>query len=68
MQLNYLFHLDLKVVFYLASPASLQRFTFFLLGLGDLDDSAIFKSCFEYFSNDSFHMPKNIVLKNKASY
>ena len=68
MQLNYFFHLDLKVVFYLATPVSLQRFTFFILGLGDLDDSAIFKSCFEYFSKDSFHMSKDTVLKNKANY
>ena len=46
------------------TPASLERFTFFLLGLSDLDDSAIFKFCFEYFSKD-LYMSKNNVKKIK---
>ena len=50
--------------------ASLEPFTFFLIGLIDLDDSAIFLFFFiffEYFSKDSY-MSKNVVLKNKANY
>ena len=47
-------------------PATLERFTFFLIGLIDLDDSAIL-IFFEYFSKDSY-MPKNVVSKNKANY
>ena len=50
--------------------ATLDSFTFFLIGLIDLDDSAIFLSFFffsEYFSKDSY-MSKNVVLKNKANY
>ena len=46
------FHSDLKVVLVVAVPASWERFTFCLLGLNDLDDSAIF-IFFEYFSKDS---------------
>ena len=45
---------------------SLKHFTFFLVGLSDLDDSAIFKFCFEYFSKD-LYMSKNFVYKNKAN-
>ena len=55
---NSFFYSDLKVVLLVAAPASLERFTFFLLGLSDLDGSVIFNFCFEYFSNDSF-MSKN---------
>ena len=40
------FHSDLKVVLVVA--ASLERCTA-LLGLNDLNHSAIFKFCFEYF-------------------
>ena len=49
MKVNSLFYSDLKVVLVVNAPVSLERFTFFLLGLSDLDDSAIFKFCFEYF-------------------
>ena len=52
MKVNYLFHSVLKVVLVVNAPASLERFAFFLLGLSDLDDSAIFKFCFKYFSTD----------------
>ena len=41
MKENSFFHSDLKVVLVVV-PASLERFTFFLIGLIDLDDSAIF--------------------------
>ena len=47
-------------------PAILEPFTFFLIGLIDLDDSAIL-IFFEYFSKDSY-MPKNVVSKNKTNY
>ena len=64
---NSFFHSDLKVVvLVLNAPASLERFAFFLLGLSDLDDSAISKFCFEYFSKDSY-LSKNVVSKNKAN-
>ena len=36
------FHSDLKFVLVVVVTTSLERFTFFLLGLSDLDDSAIF--------------------------
>ena len=36
------FHSDLKFVLVVVVTTSLDRFTFFLLGLSDLDDSAIF--------------------------
>ena len=49
-----------EVVLVVATPASLERFTFFLLGLSDLDDSVILKFCFEYFSKDSYHMSKSV--------
>ena len=42
MKENYFFHSDLKVVLVVAVPASLERFTFYLLRLSDLDDSTIF--------------------------
>ena len=45
------------------SGTRLERFTIFVLGLGDLDDSAIFKFCFEHFSKDSYHVSKNVVSK-----
>ena len=68
MKRNSFFYSDLKIVLLVAALASLQRFTFFLLGLSDLDDSAIFKFCFEFFSKDSFmskriHLSKNVVSK-----
>ena len=47
-------------------PAIWERFTFFLIGLINLDDSAIL-IFFEYFSKDSC-MFKNVVSKNKANY
>ena len=65
MKGNYFFHSDLKVVVVVDAPTSLERFTFFLLGLSDLDDSAIFKFCFEYFPEDSY-MSKNVVSKRKC--
>ena len=65
MKENYFFHSDLKVTLVVVVPAILERFTFFLIGLIDLDDSAIL-IFFEYFSKDSY-MPKNVVSKNKAN-
>ena len=47
--------------------ATLDSFTFFLIGLIDLYDSAIFIFFFEYFSEDSY-MSKNVLSKNKANY
>ena len=53
-----------------AVPDSLKRFTFFLLGLSDLDNSVIF--IFFFFILSNFQkictMSKNIVSKNKANY
>ena len=66
MKENYFFHSDLKVVLVVVVPAILERFTFFLTGLIDLDNSAIL-IFFEYFSKDSY-MFKNVVSKNKANY
>ena len=66
MKENYFFHLDLKVTLVVVVPAILERFTFFLIGLIDLDDSAIL-IFFEYFSKDSY-MSENVVSKNKANY
>ena len=60
----FFFHSDLKVLLVVAAPASLECFTFFLLGLGD---SAIFKLCLENFSKDSY-MSKNVASKNEANY
>ena len=57
---NSFFHSDLMVILVVNAPVSLERFTFFLLGLSDLDDSAIFKFCFQNFSKDSY-MSKNVV-------
>ena len=65
MKENSFFNSDFKVVLVVAATASLERFTFFLLGLSDLDDSAIF-IFFKYFSKDS-SMSKNVVSKNKAN-
>ena len=56
---NSFFHSDLKVVLVVNDPVSLERFTFFLLGLSDLDDSTIFKFCFGYFSKGSYRS-KNV--------
>ena len=39
---KFFFHSDLKAVLVVAVPASLERFTFFLLGLSDLGESAVF--------------------------
>ena len=66
MQENNFFHSDLKFVLVVVIPAILERFSFFLIGLIDLDDSANY-NIFEYFSKDSF-MSKNVVPKNKANY
>ena len=66
MKENYFFHSDLKVVLVVVVLAILERFTFFLTGLTDLDNSAIL-IFFEYFSKDSY-MFKNVVSKNKANY
>ena len=45
----------------MAAQASLERFTFFLLGLSDPAD-------FDDFSKDSYHMFKNVISKNKVDY
>ena len=66
MKGNSFFHsdLNLKMVLVVAAPASLERFTFFVLL--ELDDSVIFKLHLENFSKDSY-MSKNFVSKNKAN-
>ena len=46
------FHSYLKVVLVEAALVSFECFSFFLLGLGNFDDSAILKFCFEYFPKD----------------
>ena len=42
MKENSFFHSDLKVLLVVAVPASLEHFSFFLLGMSGLDDSTIF--------------------------
>ena len=66
MKRNSFFYSDLKIVLLVAALASLQRFTFFLLGLSDLDDSAILKFWFEYFQKDSY-ISKIIASEKKPS-
>ena len=51
---NSFFYSYLKVVLLVAAPASLECFAFFMLRLSGLDDSAIIKFCFEYFSKDVY--------------
>ena len=65
MKENYFFYSDLKFILVVVVLAISEHFTFFLIGLIDLDDSAIL-FFFEYFSKDSY-MPKNVVSKNKAN-
>ena len=55
------FAFDEKVALVVATQASLERFTFFLLGLSDPDN-------LDDFSKDSYHMSKNVVSKNKVNY
>ena len=43
----------------------MERFTFLLLRLSDLDDSAVIKFCFDQFSKDVY-MSKNVVSKKKS--
>ena len=57
MKENYFFCSDLKVVSAVVIPATLECFTFFSIGLINLDDSAILIFS-EFFSKDSF-MSKN---------
>ena len=53
--------LKLSSVLMVVVQASLERFTSFLIGLTDVDDSGIFIFFFfEYFSKDSY-MAKNVV-------
>ena len=52
MKGNSFFHSYLKVVLVEAALVSFECFTFFLLGLGNFDDSAILKFYFEYFPKD----------------
>ena len=66
MKENYFFHSDLQFVLVVVIPAILERFTFFLIGLIDLADSAIL-IILEYFSKDSYKS-KNVASKNKANY
>ena len=64
MKENSFFHSDLKVALVVAVPASLERFTFFLIGLrSDLDDFAIFIFLSIFQKNSS----KNVVSKNKVN-
>ena len=65
MKENYFFHSDLKVNLVVVILAILERFTFSLMGLIDVNDSAIL-IFFEYFSK-YLYISKN-VSKNKASY
>ena len=57
MKENYFFRSYLKVVSVVVISAILERFTFFLIGLIDLDDSAILVFS-GFFSKDSY-MSKN---------
>ena len=47
-----------------AAQASLERSTFFLLGLTGLS----YSDDFDDFSKDSYHMFKNVISKNKVDY
>ena len=66
MKENYFFYPDLKVVLLVVVSAILERLTFFLMGLIDLDDSAILVF-FSIFSKDSY-ISKNVVSKYKANF
>ena len=66
MKENYFFYPDLKVVLLVVVSAILERLTFFLMGLIDLDDSAIL-IFFSIFSKDSY-ISKNVVSKYKANF
>ena len=66
MKQNSFFYSDIKVFLLVSALASLECFNFFLLGLTDLDDLAIFKFYFGVFSKDSF-MSKNVVSKKKPN-
>ena len=70
MKENYFFHSDLKIVLVVVVPAILEHFTFFLIGLIDLDDSAIliFLSFFQNIRICLKIGPKNVASKNKANY
>ena len=67
MKENYFFHSYLKVVLVVVISAILEHFTFFLIGLIDLDDSAIlfFLSIFQKIH---IYMSKNVASKSKADY
>ena len=67
MKQNSFFYSDLKVVLLVTALASLERFNFFLLGLSDLDDFAIFKFYFEYFQKIHLCL-KMLFRKKKAKY
>ena len=66
MKENYFFYPDLKFVLLVVVSAILERLTFFLMGLIDLDDSAIL-IFLVLFSKDSY-ISKNVVSKYKANF
>ena len=66
MKENYFFYPDLKFVLLVVVSAILERLTFFLMGLIDLDDSAIL-IFLVFFSKDSY-ISKNVVSKYKANF
>ena len=70
MKENYFFHSDLKVVLVVVVLAISEHFTFFLIGLIDLDDSAIliFLSFLQKICICLKIGPKNVVSKYKANY
>ena len=65
MKVNSFFHSDLKVVLVINAPDNLERFTFFLLGLSDLDDLPFSNFVLSIFQKIRICLK---MLKNKANY
>ena len=65
MKGNSFFHSDLKVVLVVVVLASLKHFTFFLIGLSDLDDSALF-NFLSIFQKICIYL--KILFQKKANY
>ena len=65
MKGNSFFHSDLKVVLVVVVLASLKYFTFFLIGLSDLDDSALF-NFLSIFQKICIYL--KILFQKKANY
>ena len=65
MKENSFFYSDLKVVLVVVVLASLKRFTFFLIGQSDLDDSALF-NFLSIFQKICIYL--KILFQKKANY